>query len=91
MHLSRGFAGAITYAFEKDRDTVRLDFLPLVITTSTPMKTIMGEAFPAVVERTSSSASDEDRARMRAYHQKVLAAMEEAVPPEHFTKGSIQE
>jgi hypothetical protein len=90
MYLTRGFAGAITFAFEKDSATVRMDFLPRVITTSTPTKTIMGETLPAVVDRTVNSiATYEEQRVMRAYHDEVVDILGNIVSPEQFTRGDL--
>lgn len=82
MHLTRGFAGAVTFEFHKDSDTVRMDFLPRVITTSTPTKTMMGQTLPTVIDRTTSPATEEDQRVMRAYHEKVIDILERVSPAE---------
>lgn len=87
MYLSRGFAGAMTFAFEKNSDTVRLDFLPRVITTSTPTKTMMGEDLPTVIFRTDKPATEDDHRIALAYHQKVARILGSIVAPDQFISG----
>ena len=71
MYLSRGFAGAIVYSFNKHSDVVRLDLLPRVITTSPPTKTMMGEDMPTVIARTDKPATSEDARIVDMYNQKI--------------------
>lgn len=75
MYLSRGFAGGMTFAFEANRESVRFDFLPRVITTSAVTKTMMGPALPTKINKTNTPASDADRGAMHAYHQKIVALL----------------
>lgn len=89
MYLSKGFAGALTFEFRRDSDTVRMDFLPRVITTSTPTKTMNGQASPTVIDRTALPATHEDQATMRAYHQRVVGILEAMLPAEKLTIGVL--
>jgi hypothetical protein len=75
IYASRGFAGAITFGFERSNDTMRLEFFPRVITTSGCAKTMMGRDLPTVIHKTSEPASSEEMQITRDYHKDVLGAL----------------
>jgi hypothetical protein len=71
IYLTKVFAGAMTFAFSKDSDVVRWDFLPRVMTTNPVIKTIMGEDMPTLIVRTENPATDEDNNVISNYHQRI--------------------
>lgn len=67
IFLTKGFAGAVNFAFEKDTDTVRVDILPCSLTTSSMNKVLLGYQTPGIVARGQYQATHEDYATMQLY------------------------
>ena len=57
IYISRGFSGAMTFAVNKDTNTVRFDYLPRIITTSGIVKTLNGQYSPTIMARQRSAAT----------------------------------
>lgn len=80
VYLSRGFAGAMTFTFERGVEGMRFDFLPRVITTSGVTKTIMGENLPTVIAKTESPALEQERLVAGLYHRRVMGIVRDFLP-----------
>lgn len=70
--ITTGFAGAMTFSFQKDKDEIRFDFLPRVITTSAVSKTIFGRKRPTLIFKTKRKPQPEDVRAMQSYHGRIL-------------------
>ena len=80
LYITRGFAGAINFALGANEDTLRIDFLPRVITTSGITKTIMGEQLPTVIAKTKSPATPEEHSLVATYHQLIVDILRHSFP-----------
>lgn len=80
LYITRGFAGALTFHFDRDSDAVKMDFLPRVVTTSGVTKTIMGDRLPTVIAKTRSEATAEEHAITKDYHQELMRILHEKLP-----------
>ena len=74
MWFTRGFSGAITFIIEKDNPSIRMHFLPRVVTTSGVEKTIFGSDHPTRIKRSPEPATGEDRKIMYEYQEQIKMA-----------------
>lgn len=76
MWFTKGFAGAITFIIEKNNPSIRMHFLPRVVTTSGVEKTIFGSDRPTRIKRSPEPATNEDRKIMYAYQEQIKMAVQ---------------
>jgi hypothetical protein len=86
-YITRGFAGALVFGFDKNKRTVRFDFNPVVLSTSSVTRTLMGEELPTVVLRVPETASEEEKSTYRIFRSFVAGVLQEKMPAE-FTRMS---
>jgi hypothetical protein len=77
IYISRGFAGALTFNFERAKEYVGLDFFPRVISTTPVGKTILGSQLPTVINKTIESATEKEKTVTTAYHQQIIKFLAE--------------
>jgi len=77
LWITKGFAGAFTFSFEKGGDLIRVDFLPRVLSTNTVEKTIFGKERPSRIERGVEGVSEKNHLFMDRYHQRIIELTDE--------------
>ncbi len=80
IYFTRGFAGGISFRFEKDSPVVGFDFMPFALTTSAVTKTMLGESLPTVIIRPGNTASEAEHRTMQEYHGRILRILREKLP-----------
>jgi hypothetical protein len=76
VYISRGFAGALTFNFERGNEYVELDFFPRVLSTTPVGKTILGSALPTVIDKTSQPAGEHEKRVTASYYQQITEILD---------------
>lgn len=76
LYLTRGFAGCLNWAFRKNSDLVKFDFVPRAVTTDSIAKTMMGDNMPTLLVRTDDAATAREHKTMQAYHDKLASMLQ---------------
>lgn len=77
---TKGFAGAINFSLRKDRDLIRMDFVPCIFTTSSMNKVLVAQEYPTVLRRAKVSATDEQKQVMDMFYKKVADQLIDLFP-----------
>lgn len=80
IYITRGFAGAMTFNFERDSKEIGFDFFPRVISTTPVGKTMLSGVLPSVVDKTSEAAGGYESGVTKAYLAKVVGILHREFP-----------
>lgn len=69
--FTKGFAGAMNFVLSPDIDSIRFDFLPCALSTSSMNKVLIKEGLPTLLRRGASDATDEDKKYAAAYYHSI--------------------
>lgn len=73
--ITKGFAGTITLALDKNSRAMRLDWIPRVITTSSIGKTLYGADRPTAIAKSSLPTPAEEIEENQAYYQEIITVL----------------